>query len=153
MNTITLNSVTVDVETARAAVAAFDEAAKRPKFAVGDWVVDTVYGWGTGRVTKPWDNYLGLKIRVASDKFGSGLFDPGALRHATPDEIAAATRITPKMGMLLEDEDGYVYRVVHVSEYCTLRGLVVALSRSLPTKDVSAQRFTIRDRVTIEGVR
>lgn len=57
----------------------------------------------------------------------AGSWFPHELRPATPEEIAAATRITPKAGMLLKRKsDGAVFQCHHANgNYAALRNLAV----------------------------
>jgi len=84
-----------------------------------------------------------------------GIFKPEDLRLATPDEIAAATRIVPKVGMLLEDKDGNAWRVIPTrqTDSTLLRGVTLDKLKYVSHADLTTTRYTIRDRVTIQGVR
>lgn len=156
MATVTLNGVTVDVEAARAAVAAFDEAAKGPQFKVGDWVTDVRYGWGTIQVVEnTHSSVFKTHVRVHHPVHGYGLFTPDTLRPATPAEITAATTITPKVGMLLEDTQGRTYVVVQVGtagQGNRLHRLGGDFAVSY-VKVINSDFYTVRDSVTIQGVK
>lgn len=159
---IPLNGVLVDVEAARKAVAEFDEAAKKPVFRIGDWVVrpDCFDGaavlvvecpagfthWGTdGRVWVQHKQHVSWSLAEN-------------LRHATHGEIAAATRIEPKVGMLLEDKSGVVWIVIgnpHEPSNAWLRktGCTKGNVTEFYAQCLSTESYTIRDSVTIQGVR
>lgn len=154
-DTITFNNVTLPVEMVREALQRHDEAAKQQVFQVGDWVVDLTYGWGTMQVLPPFKFTTGL--RAKSVTHGEGAFDVADVRPATPDEIAAATRIAPKVGMLLEDKEGVVWLVDTMSPHSRFVELAPLVpgrrNKTMHETDLSTTRYTIRDSVTIQGVR
>jgi hypothetical protein len=158
---MTLNGVMVDVAEVRKALAAHDEQANT-MFEIGQWVVNTdplATLTRTARQVcapaKGLTGWWGIRVWVDCGENGKKHVDPLLLRPATPDEILAATRIVPKVGMLLEDKEGVVWRVTRTaSDGCHLRGLTGPIFAAfIQTMSLSTESYTLRDSVTIQGVR
>lgn len=121
-----------------------------PTFQVGQWVA-RVAG---GRLLKVTDAHCGGFSCVTSKGEYAGFFQPSELRLATPEEIAAATRIQPKVGMLIEWQ-AKPYLVTAV----TKRGVdMLRLDKRdeserayCPLDMFSAEEYKILSRYTIEG--
>eukprot|EP00918_Siedleckia_nematoides_P051298 GHVU01112260.1.p1 GENE.GHVU01112260.1~~GHVU01112260.1.p1 ORF type:complete len:229 (-),score=22.78 GHVU01112260.1:96-782(-) len=123
-----------------------------PVFKVGDWVMgngDDYRFSGPERVEEHRVNKPTHTVRLRH-----GWYDAQKLRHATDEEITAAKRITPKVGMLLERVGtGMMLQcTVVASTYASFNCLNAKGIVTIRYSDLITDHYTIRDSVTIQGV-
>lgn len=124
-----------------------------PTFKVGEWVIGvkgTEWLWPKALKVVHVDEYV-----WTAERGSGGWWYAHNLRHATPEEIAAATRIEPKVGMLLKRKsDGAVLRVWkgESNTYPYLDRLDISTHSARPfSADLSTEDYEVLKNYLIEG--
>lgn len=154
--TVTLPAATMDVETLEKLCREARATAGTPPFAVGEWVQHTRDPWPlplrviAASSYSRWAGTSTTGIEVRGELYTRNL------RPATPEEIRAATRIIPRVGMIVREKASGDVRLVFGPEtygkgyiYTQLKvgGLQKVSATPLSTLD-----YDILPRYTIEGV-
>lgn len=160
--TVTLPAATMEVEALERLCREARAAATTPPFAVGDWIVNTKErGRNAVKVTNVRDCTVSHRP-WCSVRTGRGMYAVDA-RPATPEEILVATRIVPKVGMILREKvSGDVMRIASL-EYGPAGGYpkYASWTRLFPwhgtlngcdVARLSTEDLEIVARYTIEGV-
>lgn len=129
--------------------------APTPRYAVGDYAVYVMdpdrAGWGVVEILEVVQT--GYRAKSMNPLYGIGTFAPSWLRPATENEIAAATAIDLKVGMLLKRKsDGAVLRVWNLGTDRRLEHLSAVGHCTESAENVSRLTYDILDSYTIQGV-